>query len=256
MSTMTNTFDLPHAIALPAPVAAARPWGFWATLGWGLFAAATGFFAAVTCAVIWTLTHRLHLPDPADAVYTLAAMVAASLAPLPVLAVATRIRQWRLRDYLALGPIPRRDLAIGIGCLTALIVVCEALALLAGVDGGSQFMDATYRTAKLAGALPLLWAAVVVAAPIGEELVFRGFLHRGWASSRLGACGTVVLTSALWAALHQQYDWSGILAIFVMGLMFGWLRRRSGSTTLTIVLHALNNLAATLLLIVKLEWLG
>ena len=254
MSTITATFDLPHAIPLPVP--AARPWGFWATLGWGLFAAATGLFAAVTCAVIWTLTHRFRLPDPADAVYGLTAMIAASLAPLAVLAVATRIRHLPLRDYLALGPIPRRELAIGICGLAALIAACAAVAALAGVDDGSRYMDATYRAAQLAGALPLLWAAVVVVAPVGEELLFRGFLHRGWARSRLGAPGTVVVTSALWATLHQQYDWAGILVIFLMGLLFGWLRQRGGSTTLTIVLHALNNLVATLILIARLDWPG
>jgi membrane protease YdiL (CAAX protease family) len=254
MSTITTTFDLPHAIQLPLP--AARPWGFWATLGWGLFAAATGLFAAVTCAVIWTLTHQLRLPDPANAIYGLTAMIAASLTPLAVLAVATRIRHLSLRDYLALGPIPCRELTVGICCLAVLIAVCEAAAALAGVDEGSRYMITTYRAAQLAGALPLLWVALVVVAPVGEELLFRGFLHRGWAPSRLGAWGTVAVTSALWAALHQQYDWGGILVIFLMGLLFGWLRQRSGSTTLTIVLHALNNLVATLILTVRLDWPG
>ena len=55
------------------------------------------------------------------------------------------------------------------------------------------------------------------------------------------------MTSALWAVLHQQYNVLGILFIFVMGLIFGWLRQRSGSTTLPIVLHTINNLLATAL---------
>ncbi|HLN08386.1 MAG TPA: type II CAAX endopeptidase family protein [Xanthobacteraceae bacterium] len=256
MSTMTGSFDLPHACPLPAPLPEPRPWGFWATLGWGVFAAATGFFAAMMCAVIWILSDGLRLPDPADAAYSLTAMIAASLAPLAVLVIAAKMRKWPLRAYFALGPIRRRDLALGIACLTALIVVSEVLASLTGVDEGSRFMDQIYRSARLAGMLPLLWLGVVVVAPVSEELLFRGFLHRGWAPSRLGAVGTVVLTSGLWAALHQQYDWAGILAIFLMGLLFGWLRQRSGSTMLIIVLHGLNNLAATLLLMVKLEWLS
>ena len=54
--------------------------------------------------------------------------------------------------------------------------------------------------------------------------------------------GTIVVTSALWSVLHQQYNVLGILFIFVTGLIFGWMRQRSRSTTLPIVLHTLNNL--------------
>ena len=101
----------------------------------------------------------------------------------------------------------------------------------------------------------MLWLATIIVAPVTEELLFRGFLHRGWAPSWLGVSGTIVLTSALWAALHQQYNWLGILCIFLMGLIFGWMRQRSGSTTLTIILHSLNNLFATILVAVQIEWL-
>jgi membrane protease YdiL (CAAX protease family) len=34
----------------------------------------------------------------------------------------------------------------------------------------------------------MLWLATVVVAPVSEELLFRGFLHRGWAPSWLGVC--------------------------------------------------------------------
>jgi membrane protease YdiL (CAAX protease family) len=95
---------------------------------------------------------------------------------------------------------------------------------------------------------------VVVVAPLGEELLFRGFLYRGWASSWLGVGGTILVTSLLWAMLHQQYNWYGILVIFCLGLLFGWLRQRSGTTTLTMILHALNNLFTMILVAAKLEW--
>jgi uncharacterized protein len=173
-----------------------------------------------------------------------------------VLVIAVKTRQFLLSDYFALNRVSRRDLILGIACLTVLIVVVEAMESLLGIDGGSKYVEATYRAARLAGMLPMLWLATVVVAPIAEELLFRGFLHRGWAPSWLGVSGTIVLTSALWAALHQQYHWFGILCIFLMGLIFGWARQRSGSTTLTIMLHALNNLFATILVGVQIEWLS
>jgi len=263
MSTTTATFDLPAASLqqpVPAPARDVRaergPWGFWGSLGWGLFAVAAAVFAVVIYSLFWMLTHQLSIPSSADAAYSALAGVVMSIAPVAVLVIAARSRRYSLRDYFALNGFSRRDLLVGIVCLLALIVVFEAMERLFGIDAGSKSVTATYQTAKRGGMLPMLWLAVVIVAPVTEELMFRGFLHRGWAPSWLGACGTIVLTSALWAALHQQYNAAGIIFIFLMGLLLGWIRQRSASTTLTILLHAINNLCATVLVAVQVEWLS
>jgi hypothetical protein len=36
--------------------------------------------------------------------------------------------------------------------------------------------------------------AFVIIAPAAEEITFRGFLYRGWAASRLGVFGAILLT--------------------------------------------------------------
>jgi membrane protease YdiL (CAAX protease family) len=41
----------------------------------------------------------------------------------------------------------------------------------------------------------------------------------------------------IWAAIHVQYDWFAMTEIFGLGLMFGYLRLRSGSTVTTILMH-------------------
>jgi uncharacterized protein len=263
MPPMVAAFDLPQASPLPAlraprreVRAERRPWGFWGSLGWCLFAVATGLFAVVIYAVIWMLMHQFRAPHPDDTESANMAGILASVVPIAVLIIAVKIRRFSLRDYFALEAVRRRDLVFGIACLTVLLIVSAATESLLGIDDGSKFAEATYRAARLAGVLPLLWLAVVIVAPVTEELLFRGFLHRGWASCRLGVSGAVVLTSALWAALHQQYNWFGVLWIFLLGLILGWLRQRSGSTTLTIVLHALNNLYVTVLVAVQIEWLS
>ena len=46
--------------------------------------------------------------------------------------------------------------------------------------------------------------------------------------------------------MHLQYDWFFFGEIFSIGLLLGYLRRRSGSIWLTVFVHGLNNLAATL----------
>jgi len=62
--------------------------------------------------------------------------------------------------------------------------------------------------------VPLFGIAAVVFAPLFEEGFFRGFLFVGFKQSRLGSFGTILITSAAWAALHIQYDLYGILLYF------------------------------------------
>jgi len=108
------------------------------------------------------------------------------------------------------------------------------------------FMGDVLKSAQASGALWLLVIAFCVAAPMWEEIFARGFLYRGWSESRLGVTGAIFLSSLAWTSLHLQYDWFFFGEIFSIGLLLGYLRYRSGSTWLTIVLHGINNLAATI----------
>jgi hypothetical protein len=42
--------------------------------------------------------------------------------------------------------------------------------------------------------------------------------------------------------VHVQYDWFVIVQVFGFGVVLGWMRWMSGSTLLTMALHALINL--------------
>jgi membrane protease YdiL (CAAX protease family) len=117
-------------------------------------------------------------------------------------------------------------------------------------------MRDAYTTARDSGSLVLFFLAVVVVAPITEEIAFRGFVFRGLSATWFGVGGTLVATSAAWAAMHVQYDWVNLAQIFLIGLLLGWLRWASGSTLLTIVLHMLANLGATIEAVIKVEWIG
>jgi membrane protease YdiL (CAAX protease family) len=96
--------------------------------------------------------------------------------------------------------------------------------------------------------------AVVVVAPIGEEIVFRGFLFRGLVRPGYERLAIVAIALA-WALLHIQYDWLGMAQIFAAGLILGWFRWASGSTVLTIVMHVLINAEAMIETAFKVEWL-
>ena len=108
----------------------------------------------------------------------------------------------------------------------------------------SEVMTREYAAAmsSVTGLL-LFWFTVVVTAPVAEEIIFRGFLFRGWSESRIGAVGTLILTSLIFASLHTQYNFTGRVEIFGFGLLLGLARWRSGSTLLVILMHAAWNVA-------------
>ena len=78
--------------------------------------------------------------------------------------------------------------------------------------------------------------------PVTEESLFRGFLFRGWLRLPHHAWPVIVFTAGIFAVIHVQYDWFLIAQVFAFGVLFGWMRWASGSTILTMVLHALVNL--------------
>ena len=247
---------MPADPAAPAPVIpSARPpriWKFWGTLLWGLFIFAAMFVGQV--AVVAYFVMRQHGPiDLADAIQVLGNGLTISIsvitglpAVLAALWVAIRLSRTPFADYLALRWTSWTNVVIGIVALLVVVMGWDLLSRATGRDATPGFMMEVLKSAQADGALWLLVIAFCVAAPATEELFARGFLYRGWSESVLGPVGAILLSSIMWTALHLQYDWFFFGEVFSIGLLFGYLRYRSNSTLLTMVLHGLNNLAATL----------
>jgi membrane protease YdiL (CAAX protease family) len=222
-------------------------------LGWTLLAFALGA-ALVGGSVLWLNWNQPDaVPDPQEDAWFALQLIALNAVQVAVLALAARLAGWPVGQYLGLTRPPTRDVAYGIVALAVVLGALEILTHLLGRESVTPFQSDAYRAARAAGLLPLMWLAFVVAAPVGEEVTFRGFLFRGWEASRLGVFGTILLTSLIFAAAHTQYDWFGSFQTFCMGLLFGWLRWRSGSTTLTILLHTVVNFVSTVWTALKVE---
>lgn len=95
----------------------------------------------------------------------------------------------------------------------------------------------------LAAMLALLFSSVIVA-PVFEELVFRGFLFQGL-RLRIGNLQAGIISTALFALVHIQYDIWGWLSVASMGAGAAYLTLRTGSLKSAIVLHAIINLLVT-----------
>ena len=78
----------------------------------------------------------------------------------------------------------------------------------------------------------------VIMAPLFEEVFFRGFLFRAFASSWGWVPGAIVSASVFGIA-HAQID--VFVPLFALGLMLAWVYKRTGSLWTSISLHALFN---------------
>lgn len=83
----------------------------------------------------------------------------------------------------------------------------------------------------------------------GEEIFFRGFLQKSY--QRWGQTIGLLLAAICFAIAHRSLG--KMVPMFVMGLWFGYIYRRSGSIWLATVVHFLNN-AGALAGILYLQW--
>jgi membrane protease YdiL (CAAX protease family) len=245
------------AAAASAPIAGAerqpRIWKFWGTSLWGLLLFAAMFAGQFLLVVAFFLAKgppfdlaSIKSVASAGTVISLSVMMGLP-AVLAVLWLATRMARMPFADYLALRRMSWSTLLIGIVALIALVAGWDLLSRMLGREVSPGFMVDVLKSAQAEGALWLLVIAFAVAAPATEELMVRGFLYRGWSESALGPFGAIVLSSLVWTAMHAQYyDWFLFSEVLSIGLLLGYMRYRSNSTWLTIIMHGINNLAATL----------
>lgn len=224
-----------------------KPWGRWATLGLAFIALFGGQAVALTTLSWWydlTLTQWSNFT--VDGVLVILSIYIANTVQVALLALMARQRSTSIAVYLGLTLPRKRDLVLSIIPVAIFIAAADGISKLFGHNLVTQFQLDIYRTASAAGWLPWLWLALIVAAPIGEETLFRGFLFRGWHRSRRDTWSVIIMTALLWALTHVQYDPYFMAQIFVFGLVLGWFRWKTDSAILTIVLHGLVNFAGML----------
>lgn len=109
-------------------------------------------------------------------------------------------------------------------------------------------------TPQNAGQALILGITVIVAAPIVEEPMFRGFVLRGWLP--VGSGAAVLVSGVLFGMLHGQL--AQLVALIIVGVLLGVVALRSGSIFPPMVLHATFNAISFFALMNqdKLAWLS
>jgi uncharacterized protein len=236
-----------------------KVWGFWPTIGFSAVIFLVFFFVQTLIAFIFGLAYAMDsMPTDPEAIAEMAEALTTnglllSLATIfsgiagvaAILAFIKLKKNTDIKEYLGLNSLSVRAviLMILISCL--LLVVFAAASSLINPEADSQFTLEAYKSSVWP---VLFWIAVVIFAPLFEELFFRGFLFTGLINSSLGPAGTIAITSVLWTILHIQYDIFGMATILVLGIIFGTIRYVTKSIWSTLILHATWNLLQLIML--------
>lgn len=94
-----------------------------------------------------------------------------------------------------------------------------------------------------ASAIILTILYLVVVAPIGEEIVFRGLILK--ALSPFGRKNAIVLSAVLFALMHKNIPQA--VGAFVIGIIFATVDTKANSIVPSIIMHSLNNMLPCLL---------
>jgi membrane protease YdiL (CAAX protease family) len=161
-----------------------------------------------------------------------------------------RAMNYRPGPFLGLGPTPRGSLPWVIAVAGAGFFFAGSVnalnRLLVGEELARRFDVTHLFEGRSPAEAALLVAAVSILAPIGEELLFRGYLLRVL-GARYGAFYALTITSLLFALLHLNP--ASLLALFALGVVFGILRLATGSIWPSILAHAVQNGVSSVLVL-------
>jgi uncharacterized protein len=192
------------------------------------------------------------IPDPSKAASVadnpaliLWGLVASAAVQLTLLALYLRRNgRWRalgLDSFGRMQPLTALGLAAGLIVAAMLFNFVYATYIIPGMPMQEEM-------AKMLASIPRTplnifagFFAIAIAAPLVEELLFRGLLQNALAR-HLPVWGAILLSSFAFAAVHlQPYAIPGLMSL---SIAFGYLYHRTGSLRMNIALHMVNNAVA------------
>jgi len=194
--------------------------------------------------------------DPSEPGPVLLALVVASqLAGLVAVLVLLRARSVPLRPLVGrirpLGRLLGTGAGLGLAAIVGSSIVVTLLVTLSGSDATpDQVLTGDIAETPLQLVLAVL--AAVVLAPLAEELLFRGLLHRSL-RTRLRIVPATIVSSVLFAVVHVDVALSQPLALVgltVVGAVMAVAYERTGSLVVPVVIHAVHNAITVLAVVV------
>ena len=219
---------LPPSASAPPPRGIWESWGHGRLLLWGLFLLASNFVIQVTA---FQLLDDLFL-----------AVAAGSLLGvlLPCHLLARTVNGSLASEFRLDATRPSRLVWAGLVALGGLIPTSLLADLSIRIHPVPQdwFDFYTEQLPQTPLAIVLAGITVVLIAPVAEEILFRGIIHR-LAGRIWGSSAAAILSALAFALLHGE-PWY-LLALFGLGLLLSYIYEATGSLTPCCVTHGVHN---------------
>ncbi|HEV7401142.1 MAG TPA: type II CAAX endopeptidase family protein [Solirubrobacterales bacterium] len=212
---------------------------------WGPLAAVLGVLLALGTGIVLSVPVLLaakppsgeDLGDAASALVQFATALGFLLVPFAIAAgrgatVQEAAAQLGLRRF---KPSAFKSMAAGIGAYLLFSIVYIA------IFGAPHQKD----IAEDFGTVPVQVLLIVVAAPVSEEVCFRGMLFGGL-RERLPRLAAALISGLIFGGLHATTGISAVPPLIVFGFVLALLYEKTGSIWPGILLHMLNNSVALL----------
>lgn len=128
--------------------------------------------------------------------------------------------------------------------MLASIISSALVILITGkpVDPIAHGTLALFREHTMDGWMVLLIVIVVFAAPIVEEVMYRGLVQESIGQLGVSRWTSIVLTSIFFALMHLPVvEPHALVMLFVLSLGFGWMYEKTGRLAAPIAMHAAFN---------------
>jgi membrane protease YdiL (CAAX protease family) len=210
-----------------------KSWGFWSSCGFGIVIVLVQLIITLVTVTIFTSIRMIGQPDISytevvriinenqGLLLSLSSISTAIVGVSLIILFIIMRKGFSISEYLNLRPVSPKGILISLAILLFLITVNDVIYFVFELPITPQDMVDIYDTSVY----PIVfWIGIVVFTPIFEEVLFRGFLFKGFTYSRLGINGTIILTSLLWTSMHIQYGLYQLIFIFILGVYFGIVR--------------------------------
>lgn len=210
-------------------------WGPWAAVLGVLLALGTGIVLSVPVAIVDQPASGEDLSDVANALVQLATALGFLLVPFAIAAgrgatVRRAASQLGLRRF---RPSAVKWMFAAIGAYLLFAILYTA------IFGQPEQKD----IAEEFGTVPVQILLIVVAAPISEEVCFRGMLFGGL-RERWPRIAAALLSGLIFGGLHAVTGLSAVPPLIAFGFILALLYEKTGSIVPGIILHMLNNSVA------------
>jgi membrane protease YdiL (CAAX protease family) len=160
---------------------------------------------------------------------------------VPVVWLLVRLMEDRPWSFLGFRTVPARSVLLGCGALVVVVAAFDIGGYFLGRPPITKFVLDVYDTSPSKAFLAFI---LIAAVPVLEELLFRGFLFGALRACGMPVAAVVVLVSAVFGAIHTQYEAYETANVIVMGVLFTVARARFDSIVPSIAMHSLGNALA------------